>query len=284
MVGLSARHYTAPAGPARRVSADAPVEAALRAAIARHPGWGFWKYHHYLRQQATTTTTTTTTAATATATATTTAAAATATATTVCVNHKRLWRIYQTAGLQLPRRRRVRLPARVHQPLTVPTQPGVCWSMDFTSDALRDGRRLRTFNVVDDFHRAALVLDIDFPLPAERVIRTLTELVARHGCPQRLRCDNGPEFISRKLRDWCVDHEVELHWIEPGKPTRNAYIERFNGSYRRELLDAYVFTTLRQVRELSQQWQHDYNYLRPHQALQNLPPMTFLAHKTSTNR
>lgn len=262
VVGLSARHYAPPAASATRAAADAAVEADLRAAIDRHPGWGFWKYHHYLRQQAD-------------------KKAATATATRV--NHKRLWRLYQAAGLQLPRRRRPRLPARVRQPLTLPTQPGVCWSMDFTSDALTDGRRFRTFNVVDDFHRAALALDIDFSLPAERVIRVLAELVARHGRPQRLRCDNGPEFISAKLRDWCHDHSIELHWIQPGKPTQNAYIERFNGSYRRELLDAYAFTTLRQVRDLSQQWQHDYNYHRPHQALKNVPPMTFLAQKTSTN-
>ena len=260
LLGLGRRHFVPPAGPARQALADAPVEAALRAAIARHPGWGIRKYHHYLRRQAEQA-----------------ATAAAATAPIGRMNHKRLWRIYCAAGLQLPRRPKKRLPARTRLALAVPPQPTVCWSMDFTSDALTDGRRFRTFTLVDDFHRAALALEVDFSLPAARVIRTLTRLIERHGKPTRLRCDNGPEFIATTLQDWCAEQHITLAWIQPGKPTQNAYIERFNGTYRRELLDTTAFATLRQARELSEQWQHDYNYERPHEALDNLTPMQFLA-------
>ena len=285
LLGLGRRHFVPPAGPARQALADAPVEAALRAAIARHPGWGIRKYHHYLRRQAEQAATAAAATAAAATAAAATAAATTAAATTAAaatapirrVNHKRLWRIYCAAGLQLPRRPKKRLPARTRLALAVPPQPTVCWSMDFTSDALTDGRRFRTFTLVDDFHRAALALEVDFSLPAARVIRTLTRLIERHGKPTRLRCDNGPEFIATTLQDWCAEQHITLAWIQPGKPTQNAYIERFNGTYRRELLDTTAFATLRQARELSEQWQHDYNYERPHEALDNLTPMQFLA-------
>ncbi len=256
LLHLGRRHSLGPPGAARRAAADAPVLAALRTAVVRHPGWGFWKYHHYLRHKAETA--------------------------TAVVNHQRLLRLYRAEGLHLPQRRKKRLPARVKQPLTVPDGPGICWSMDFTSDALRDGRRFRTFNVIDDFHRAALVLDVDFSLPAERVVRVLDQLVQRHGKPQRLRCDNGPEFIADKLQRFCTRNTIDLAWIEPGKPTQNAYIERFNGSYRRELLDAYIFPTLQHARQLSEQWRQDYNTQRPHQSLGNITPMQFLAAHAST--
>ena len=212
--------------------------------MERHPGWGFWKYHYRLRKNG------------------------------LLVNHKRLWRIYQALRLQLARRRRKRrLPARVRQPLAVPDGPNQCWSLDFMSDALTDGRRFRTLNVVEDWNREVLGLEVDFSLPAVRAVRLLTELVARHGAPARLRVDNGPELISQVLQDWCTDQQVVLQWIQPGKPTQNAYIERFNGSFRRELLDGYLFATLQQVREHCRRWQYDYNHLRPHQALNFNTPM-----------
>ena len=219
---------------------------ALQALVERHRSWGFWKYHHRLRKNG------------------------------VLVNHKRLWRRYQTLGLHLgKRRKKCRLPARLKQLLQVPAGPNGCWSLDFTSDALTNGRRFRTRNVIDDFNRQVLGIEVDFSLPATRVVRLLAQLVEQHGRPEKLRCDNGPEFISAVLDEWCKAQGIVLHWIQPGKPTQNAYVERFNGSFRREVLDAYLFTTLRQVRHLLTEWMHDYNTLRPHQALGFLTPMEF---------
>ena len=157
----------------------------------------------------------------------------------------------------------------------MPTGTNGCWSLDFASDALTDGRRFRTRNVIDDFNRQVLGIEVDFSLPATRVVRLLAQLVEQHERPEKLRCDNGPEFISGILGEWCEVQGIILHWIQPGKPTQNACVERFNGSFRREVLDAYLFTTLRQVRHLLVEWMHDYNTLRPHQALGFLTPIEF---------
>lgn len=246
LVGLARSGWGSGGKSVTRAAADAPVRAALQALVERHPGWGFWKYHHRLRKNGR------------------------------LVNHKRLWRLYQALGLQLGKRRKKRrLPERLKQPLQVPARPNVCWSLDFTSDALTDGRRFRTLNVIDDFNRQVLGIEVDFSLPANRVVRLLTQLAEQHGRPEKLRCDNGPEFISAALGEWCEGQGIVLHWIQPGKPTQNAYVERFNGSFRREVLDAYLFTTLRQVRQLLEEWMLDYNTLRPHQALGFLTPMEF---------
>ena len=116
---------------------------------------------------------------------------------------------------------------------------------------------------------------VDYSLPAKRVIRLLDRLVTERGKPQRLRSDNGPEFISQELQDWCKDKGVELHWIEPGKPTQNAYIERFNGTFRREVLNANVFSSLAQVRRTVDEWLVEYNTVRPHQALAFMTPVEY---------
>jgi putative transposase len=224
---------------------DEPVQAALRALSGRHPGWGFWKLHHRLRKNG------------------------------LVINHKRTLRIYRALALNLPRRLKKRVPVRVKQPLAVPKAANACWSLDFTSDVLTDGRRFRTLNVLDDYNRELLGVEIDFSLPASRVVQVLTRLVECHGCPAQLRTDNGPEFISTKLSEWCEKQGVILHWIQPGKPTQNAYIERFNGSFRRELLDAHLFRSLAHVRQLVDKWRHDYNTQRPHQALNFMTPIEF---------
>ncbi|AMJ67841.1 transposase [Hymenobacter sp. PAMC 26628] len=243
MVGLSRARY-AEQPPQLRV-ADAPVQEALRVLIGRHGGWGFWKLHHRLRKNG------------------------------LRINHKRTLRIYRAMGLNLPRRRTKRLPARVKQPLAVPTSANVCWSLDFTSDVLTDGRRFRTLNVLDDDNRQLLGVEIDFSLPASRVVQVLTRLVECYGRPTQLRTDNGPEFISARLGDWCEKQGIDLHLIQPGKPTQNAYIERFNGSFRRELLDAHLFRSLAHVRQLVADWMHDYNTQRARQALYFMTPIEF---------
>jgi len=248
LAGLARASFHPPSGGERGQvkPGDADLVVALRALVKRHGGWGFWKYHYRLRKKGT------------------------------VVNHKRLWRIYQALRLQLgQRRKKRRLPERVKRPLEVPTAPNLCWSLDFMSDALTDGRRFRTLNVLEDWNREVLGIEVDFSLPAARVVRLLTELVVRHGLPARLRVDNGPELISHALQDWCQQQGVDLHWIQPASPTQNAYVERFNGSFSRELLNAHLFTSLRQVREHCQLWQYDYNHLRPHQALNFMTPIEF---------
>ena len=173
-----------------------------------------------------------------------------------------------------PRKKR-RLPERVKPPPAVPTGPNQYGSMDFMSDALTDGRRFRTLNVVEDWNREVLGIEVDFSLPAARVVRLLTQLVECHGAPQRLRVDNGPELLSQAWQEWCRSQDVVLEWIQPAGPIQNAYIERFNGSFRRELLNGYLFATLQQVREHCRLWQYDYNHLRPHQALNFMTPTEF---------
>jgi putative transposase len=191
------------------------------------------------------------------------------------VNHKRVRRLYKKLGLSLRRKTKKRLPEAVRKSLPKATACNQCWSLDFTSDSLTGGRKFRTLNVVDDYSREALGVEIDYSLPAQRVIRLLDRLVDQYGKPERLRTDNGPEFISQALQDWCSTNAVGLHWIEPGKPTQNAYIERFNGTFRREVLDAHIFTSISQVRRVVNEWLAEYNTERPHQALKFMTPVEY---------
>jgi putative transposase len=223
------------------------IEDKLTALAEKHHRWGFWKLFHRFRKQHI----------------------------DLHVNHKRLYRIYCKLRLNLPRKGKKRLPERIKQPLTVPQIANLVWSMDFMSDALIDGRRFRTFNVIDDFNREGLCIEVDFSFPALRVIRVLERLISVYGKPMIIRLDNGPEFISESLDEWCERQGITLGFIQPGKPTQNAFIERFNGSFRREILDAYLFISLQQVRELSQDWLRIYNFERPHESLQDLTPMEF---------
>ena len=190
-------------------------------------------------------------------------------------NHKRIYRVYTGMKLNIRRRAKKRLPERVKQPLSVPTAPNQVWSIDFMCDSLVDGRRFRLFNVIDDFNRESLAIEIDTSLPARRVIRVLERLIAEKGKPANVRCDNGPEFISHLLEQWCTDRKINIQFIQPGRPMQNAYIERKNGSLRRELLDAYLFNNLAEVRVMSEEWRVDYNTERPHKSLGYLSPIKY---------
>lgn len=145
------------------------------------------------------------------------------------------------------------------------------------SDALQSGRKLRTFNLIDDFNREALAIEIDTSLPAQRIIRVLEKVISWRGKPKRIRVDNGPEFISIILGVWCEERGIKLQFIQPGKPTQNAYIERFNGSYRKDVLDAYLFENVAQLRMLTEEFMEDYNYDRPHDSLAGRSPADMLA-------
>lgn len=185
-----------------------------------------------------------------------------------------LWRVYCQLKLNLPRRGKRRLPARVKLPLDQAQEPNQHWSCDFMADALWSGRRFRTFNVIDEFNREALRIEVDTSLPAARVVRALSELVEVRGAPRSIRMDNGPEFIAHALREWAQSHGIELRHIQPGKPTQNAYVERFNKTYRTEVLDCYVFESLAEVRSMTADWLHRYNHHRPHESLGRIPPVS----------
>ena len=147
-------------------------------------------------------------------------------------NHKRVYRIYCELELNLRIKPRKRLKREKLEPLAVPHIPNHTWSMDFMHDQLEDGRTVRLFNVIDDFNREGLGIEIDFSLPAERVIRVLEQIIEWRGCPQVIRCDNGPEYISSRLQAWAQNKGIGLHYIQPGKPQQNAYIERYNRTVR----------------------------------------------------
>src|SRR6266536_6135240 len=148
----------------------------------------------------------------------------------------------------------------------------VVWALDFMRDTLYGGRVFRTLNVIDEANRGALGIDVAVSIPAVRVIAFVTQLIDLHGRPRAIRCDNGPELTSDAFTEWCKSQNIELRFIQPGKPDQNAYNERFNRTYREEVLNAYLFDSLAEVRELTEEWLAQYKEIRPHDALGSLPP------------
>jgi putative transposase len=224
---------------------DSEIQDALTEVVSKHPAIGFWQSYHRFRNRG------------------------------KRWNHKRVRRIYTEMKLNIRRRARKRLPARIKQPLVIPTAANQTWSIDFMSDALADGRKFRLFNVLDDYNRESLVIEVDTSLPSLRVRRVLNRLINERSKPIIIRVDNGPEFISHILQQWCEENKITLQFIQPGKPMQNAYIERKNGSIRRELLNAYLFYSLPEVRIMTEEWRYDYNHERPHKALGYLSPVKY---------
>lgn len=187
-------------------------------------------------------------------------------------NHKRVLRIYRELELNLRIKPRKRVVRNRPDPLGIATGINQTWSMDFMSDSLQNGRHFRTFNVIDDYNREGLCVDIGFSLPTERVICSLERIIEWRGKPATIRCDNGPEYISQKLVDWANSQKITLIYTQPGKPTQNAYIERFNRTVREELLSSYLFETIDDVEIYSTKWLWCYNNERPHSAIGSVPP------------
>lgn len=192
-------------------------------------------------------------------------------------NHKRVYRIYRELELNLRIKPRKRLVREKPEPLAVPEYCNEVWSMDFMHDQLEDGRSIRLLNVIDDFNREALGIEVDFSLPSHRVMRVLGQIIAWRGKPQAIRCDNGPEYISATLLQWASSRGIRIEHIQPGKPQQNAYVERFNRTVRYEWLSQYYWTDLDEVREFATQWMWRYNHERPHMALGCIPPKQRLA-------
>jgi putative transposase len=221
---------------------DAEVISALASLVENRPSRGFWKCRKLLKRRG------------------------------YGWNHKRIYRVYKQMNLHLRRPAKRRLPKRLRVPLYVPRRPDTVWSADFMSDALACGRRFRTFNVVDDFNREVLHIEIDTSITSSRLVRVFQRLREQHGLPVVLRTDNGPEFLGETFTSWAKEAGMAIQYIQPGKPNQNAYVERFNRTYREELLDQYLFATLDDVREATYWWMREYNEERPHDALADRTP------------
>jgi len=242
-VGLSRSGYYQPVKDWKAY--DAAVVAALNEVVAENGRWGFWKCFGRIRLDG------------------------------YEWNHKRVHRVYCEMNLNLPSRTKRRRIKREPVSMKVVWAVNESWSMDFMQDRLYQGQAFRTLNVLDEGVREALAIEVDTSLPAGRVIRVLEQLKAWRGLPKQIRVDNGPELLAEELLNWCKEHGVNLLYIQPGKPNQNAFIERFNRTYRHEVLDAHLFDTLEEVRDETWQWLRRYNERRPHDALGGIPPSAF---------
>lgn len=228
------------------VKDDSPVISKLRELVDQKPTRGFWYYYGRIRNDG------------------------------LIWNHKRVKRVYNLMKLNLRRKHKRRLPQRTKEALCLPVNMNQTWSMDFMHDTLINGRKVRILNIIDDFNRQALAVEAAYSHSGHSLVNALDALIAFRGKPSEIRCDNGPEFISHKLVDYCNQMGIKIKYIQPGKPTQNAFIERFNRSYREDILDAYLLESLDQLRELSEDWMNNYNEHHPHQSLNNLSPLKYL--------
>lgn len=224
---------------------DTAVENKLRDLAEKFPTKGFWDYQGRIRNEG------------------------------LKWNHKRVKRVYNKLGLNIRRRKKRRLPMRVKEPLQIPCAPNKSWSMDFMHDSLESGRKFRTFNVIDDFNREALTIEVDTSLSGARITRVLEELINWKGKPEEIRTDNGPEFLSSVFVEFCATQQIKIKYIQPGKPVQNSLVERFNKTLRRDVLDAYIFESLDQVREECWKWLKDYNENHPHKSLGRRSPIKY---------
>ena len=192
----------------------------------------------------------------------------------VKVNHKKVRRLYNKNKLKLRIKPRKKLTV-IKQPLATPTQAQKLWALDFTHDSLANGSKIRSLNIVDLFSSRAVDVYVDRNINSYKVIDILEQLKLEQGLPDMIRSDNGREFRCKLVQDWAVNNNVKWDFIQPGKPMQNGYCERFNGTFRYEVLDSYIFDSLAEARVIIKDWVHEYNYERPHNRLHGLTPMQY---------
>ncbi len=224
---------------------DVEIEAALRKLAQEHPRWGFKKMNAVLQKQEN------------------------------GWNHKRIYRVYCEMKLNIRIKPRKRLSGREKVRLSQPKQANESWSIDFMSDSLMNGKPIRTMNIMDDYNREVLWIEVRHSFPAEQMTNLLDRVAEGRGYPKQIRSDNGPEFIARHTAQWAQQHGIRWIFIQPGKPAQNGYVERMNRTYREDVLDAYLLQNLEEAQELTEEWMMMYNNQRPHQALGNLTPYEY---------
>ena len=228
-----------------RAGKDMPVIEAINAVVDKRPRWGFWKCFERLRADG------------------------------HGWNHKRVYRVYCGMKLNLQRKAKRRVITRPRQPLLASQELNQVWALDFMRDTLYDGRPFRTLNVIDEGNREALRIECGMSIPSARLVRVMTQLIEVYGKPRAIRLDNGPELTAQAFTDWAKEREIQLLFIQPGKPNQNAFVERFNRSFRNEVLDAWLFNAVSEVQDAADDWLSDYNEYRPHESLGDVPPAVF---------
>lgn len=225
---------------------DATVHQELKDMAENNAGWGFWMMYYHLRNKG------------------------------KPWNHKRIYRVYTAMGLNMRRKYKKRPPGPPTESLAQPLCPNLTWSMDFMHDTLSNGVKFRTLNIIDDYNREGLSISNGTSMPGKRVVRELNRLIQWRDKPEYIRMDQGPEFVSKELADWAKANSVTLLFTPKGQPYRNGYVERFNRSFREEVLSRYLFDNLRQVTAISNAWLWSYNNERPHSSLEYETPVSFL--------
>lgn len=224
---------------------DVEIQNALQKLAGDHPRWGFKKMNAVLQKQEN------------------------------GWNHKRIYRVYCEMKLNLRIKPKKRFPNREKASLTQPQRLNESWSIDFMGDSLMNGKTIRTMNILDDHNREVLWIEVGHSFPAEQMTKILDRIAEWRGYPKQIRSDNGPEFIARHTAQWAQEHNVRWIFIQPGKPAQNGYVERMNRTYREDVLDAYLLSSLEEAQELTEEWMMMHNSQRPHEALGNLTPYEY---------
>lgn len=227
-----------------KVSNDNPLRIRLRELATQYPRYGYLMLHTFLQQEG------------------------------LVVNKKRTYRLYTEEGLQVRTKKRKKL-TRPRIPIALPISTNIRWSMDFVSDQLSNGRRFRVLNIVDDYSREMVGQLIGFSISGHQVARFLSQIGETRGLPDQIICDNGTEFTSKAMFFWQQDNSVKLGFIQPGKPTQNAFVESLNGKFRNECLNQIWFRSIEEAREKIDQWRDHYNNVRPHSSLKYMTPIAF---------